>query len=73
MDTLEFHVIPGRELVQKFGYRARIRLPGKNSGLVGTEQKRYFELAGGRLTLKTPPLTVPGEAQVHRLVWERLG
>ena len=41
--------------------------------LVGTEQKRYFEFAGDRLTLKTPPLTLLGEAQVHRLVWERLG
>jgi Lipocalin-like domain len=40
--------------------------------LVGTEQKRFFEFAGDRLTLKTPPLTVFGEAQVHRLVWERL-
>ena len=41
--------------------------------LVGTEQKRYFEFAGDRLTLKTPPLTLLGEAQIHRLVWERLG
>jgi hypothetical protein len=40
--------------------------------LVGTEQKRFFEFAGDRLTLKTPPLTAFGEAQVHRLVWERL-
>jgi hypothetical protein len=40
--------------------------------LVGTEQKRYFEFAGDRLTLKTPPLTMIGEAQVYRLVWQRL-
>jgi hypothetical protein len=40
--------------------------------LIGTEQKRFFEFAGDRLMLKTPPLTVFGEAQVHRLVWERL-
>jgi hypothetical protein len=40
--------------------------------LVGTEQKRFFEFADDRLTLKTPPLTVFGEAQVHCLVWERL-
>jgi Lipocalin-like domain len=40
--------------------------------LVGTEQKRHFELAGDRLTLKTPPLTLLGESQVHRLVWERM-
>jgi len=39
---------------------------------VGTEQKRYFEFAGDRLTLKTPPLTVLGEAQVHSLIWQRL-
>jgi hypothetical protein len=40
--------------------------------LVGTEQKRFFELAGDRLTLTTPPLTLLGEAQVHRLIWQRL-
>lgn len=39
---------------------------------VGTEQKRYFEFAGDRLTLRTPPLTVLGEPQVHSLVWQRL-
>jgi hypothetical protein len=40
--------------------------------LLGTEQKRFFEFAGDRLTLKTPPLTLFGEVQVHRLIWERL-
>jgi Lipocalin-like domain len=40
--------------------------------LVGTEQKRFFEFAGDRLTLTTPPLTMFGEAQVHRLIWQRL-
>jgi Lipocalin-like domain len=40
--------------------------------LVGTEQNRFFEFAGDRLTLTTPPLTVFGEAQVHRLIWQRL-
>jgi lipocalin-like protein len=40
--------------------------------LVGTEQKRFFAFAGNRLTLKSPPLTLLGEAQVHRLVWQRL-
>ena len=39
---------------------------------VGTEQKRFFEFADDRLTLKTPPVTVLGEAQVHRLIWQRL-
>jgi hypothetical protein len=40
--------------------------------LIGTEQKRFFEFVGDRLILKTPPLTVLVETQVHRLVWERL-
>ena len=40
--------------------------------LVGTKQKRYFKFTENRLTLKTPPLTALGEAQVHQLIWERL-
>ena len=40
--------------------------------LIGTEQKRFFAFAGDRLTLETPPLTLLGDAQVHRLVWQRL-
>ena len=39
--------------------------------LVGTEQKRFFEFAGDRLILETPPITMLGEAQVHRLIWQR--
>jgi len=39
---------------------------------VGTEQKRFFEFAGDRLILETPPITLLGEAQVHRLIWQRL-
>jgi Lipocalin-like domain len=39
---------------------------------VETDQKRYFEFTGNRLTLKTPPVTFLGAAQVHRVVWERL-
>ena len=39
---------------------------------VGTDQKRYFEFSGDRLTLKTPPLTLSGRDQVHRLIWKRL-
>ena len=39
---------------------------------IETDQKRYFEFAGNRLTLKTPPVTLVGAAQVHRLIWERL-
>jgi len=40
--------------------------------LVGTEQKRFFTFAGDRMTLQTPPLTLLGTDQVHRLVWQRL-
>src|SRR5262245_58298379 len=40
--------------------------------LLGTDQKRYFEFTGNRLTLRSPPLTLLGAAQVHRLIWERL-
>jgi Lipocalin-like domain len=40
--------------------------------LIGTDQKRYFEFTGNRLTLKTPPLTILGDGQIHRLIWERL-
>ena len=40
--------------------------------LIGTEQKRFFTFTGDRLTLETPPLTLLGDAQVHRLVWQRL-
>jgi hypothetical protein len=39
---------------------------------VETDQKRYFEFTGNRLTLKTPPVTVMGAVEVHSLVWERL-
>jgi Lipocalin-like domain len=39
---------------------------------VGTDQKRYFEFSGDGLTLKTPPLTLSGQDQVHCLIWKRL-
>ena len=39
---------------------------------LGTAQKRYFEFTANRLTLSTPPLTLVGAAQVHRLIWERV-
>ena len=39
---------------------------------VETDQKRYFEFTGSRLTLTSPPVTLVGAAQVHRLIWERL-
>ena len=40
--------------------------------LVGSDQKRYFEFTGDRLTLRTPPLTLFGLAEVHSLTWQRL-
>lgn len=39
---------------------------------IGSDQKRFFEITGNRVTISTPPLAVYGEAQVHRLIWERL-
>ena len=39
---------------------------------LATEQKRFFQFDGDRLTLKTPPLIGIGEPQIHRLIWERL-
>jgi hypothetical protein len=40
--------------------------------LVGSDQTRYFEFTGDRLTLRTPPLTLFGLAEVHSLTWQRL-
>lgn len=39
---------------------------------IGTQQKRFFEVSGNRVTLSTPPITGFGGTQVHRLVWERM-
>jgi hypothetical protein len=39
---------------------------------VGTDQERWVELAGDRLTLTASPLLLAGEPQVPRLVWERV-
>ena len=38
----------------------------------GTDQKRFFQLAGGQLTLTTPPFFRGGQQLTARLVWERL-
>jgi hypothetical protein len=38
---------------------------------VGSDQQRWVELAGGRLTLSASPLLLAGKQQVPRLVWER--
>jgi Lipocalin-like domain len=39
---------------------------------VGSDQKRWVELAGDRLTLSASPLLLAGKQQVPRLVWERV-
>jgi hypothetical protein len=39
---------------------------------VGSDQERWVELAGDRLTLSASPLLLAGKWQVPRLVWERV-
>jgi Lipocalin-like domain len=39
---------------------------------VGSDQERWVELAGDRLTLSASPLLLAGTRQVPRLVWERV-
>jgi lipocalin-like protein len=39
---------------------------------VGSDQERWVELAGGRLTLSAGPLLLAGKQQVPSLVWERV-
>ena len=39
---------------------------------VGSDQQRWVELAGDRLTLSADPLLLAGKQQVPRLVWERV-
>jgi Lipocalin-like domain len=39
---------------------------------VGSNQERWVELAGRRLTLSASPLLLGGKRQVPRLVWERV-
>jgi len=38
----------------------------------GRDQKRFFELSGNRLQLKTPPTKLGGEEAVGVLLWERI-
>jgi len=38
----------------------------------GTEQRRFFELTGNRLLLRTPPFTVGGDRAVGVIEWERV-
>jgi hypothetical protein len=40
---------------------------------VGTDQRRFFQFSGDRLTLSTPPIPVGGQQVTALLVWERLG
>jgi len=37
-----------------------------------TEQRRFYELFGNRLQLRTPPFTVGGERAVGVIEWERI-
>jgi hypothetical protein len=39
---------------------------------VGSDQERWVELAGDRLTLSASPLLLAGKQQVPRLLWERV-
>jgi hypothetical protein len=39
----------------------------------GDDQKRFYEFAGNRLTLSTPPMQWGGGQVVAVLVWERIG
>jgi len=38
----------------------------------GSKQKRYFELSGNRLQLRTPLIRIDGEKVVGVLLWERI-
>jgi hypothetical protein len=39
---------------------------------VGSNQTRFFELAGNRLTLRTPPLLIGSREAVGHLIWQRI-
>ena len=38
----------------------------------GTDQRRFFAIAGDRLTLTTPPFPRSGRQVTAKLVWERM-
>jgi len=38
---------------------------------VGTDQRRFFEFSGSRLTLSTPPIAFGGQDVTGVLIWER--
>jgi hypothetical protein len=46
--------------------------PSPSRGGAGTDQERWVELAGDRLTLSASPLLLAGKQQVPHLVWERV-
>jgi len=39
---------------------------------VGSDQIRFYEFSGNRLTLRTPPIQVGGIAVTSLLIWERI-
>jgi hypothetical protein len=39
---------------------------------VGSDQVRFFELSGARLTLRAPPIQVGGIALTALLIWDRM-
>jgi len=39
---------------------------------VGSDQVRFFELSGNRLTLRTPPIQAGGITVTSLLIWERI-
>jgi len=39
---------------------------------VGTEQRRHYEFSGGKLILRTPPMTIGGKSLNGELVWEKV-
>ncbi|HEV2132168.1 MAG TPA: lipocalin-like domain-containing protein [Longimicrobiaceae bacterium] len=40
---------------------------------IGTDQLRYFQIAGDTLTLSTAAIALAGEGTSHVLVWRRIG
>jgi len=39
---------------------------------IGTDQVRYFEFAGNRMTLRTAPMHIGGKDVIGTLVWEKI-